>query len=65
MTKQIIITVSPTGETAVQTTGFTGASCKDAIAKLRDALGSVASEEKTPEYYTTVETHVDQQNYQG
>ena len=37
--KKIEITVSPEGATSINTTGFTGSSCKDATRDLERALG--------------------------
>jgi hypothetical protein len=47
----IEITVSPTGETTVQTKGFTGSSCRDASKALERALGIVQSDSPTAEMY--------------
>jgi hypothetical protein len=51
MDKKIIITVSPTGETTVQTTGYTGPACKDASRFIEEALGQATAERLTPEYH--------------
>ncbi len=51
--KTIEILVSPTGQTTVQTKGFSGASCQDASRLLEQALGTRTSEERTPEFYQT------------
>jgi Protein of unknown function (DUF2997) len=40
----IEITVSPTGETTVQTKGFTGSSCRDASKFIEQALGDKTAE---------------------
>jgi len=45
--KTIEITVSPTGETKVQTKGFVGRTCKLASAFLEKALGRVLSDRAT------------------
>jgi hypothetical protein len=47
MTKTIEITVTPTGETKVQTKGFIGRTCKLASAFLEKALGLVTSDKNT------------------
>jgi hypothetical protein len=47
MTKTIEITVTPTGETKVQTKGFIGQTCKLASAFLEKALGLVTSDKDT------------------
>ncbi len=49
--KRIEITVSPTGETQLETKGFSGASCQQASRFLEQALGTVASEQRTAEFY--------------
>jgi hypothetical protein len=51
MDKKIIITVSATGETTVQTTGYTGPACKDASRFIEEALGEQTAERLTPEYH--------------
>ena len=49
--KTIEILVSPSGQTTVQTKGFSGASCQEASRFLETALGSRLSEERTAEFY--------------
>jgi hypothetical protein len=54
MSQRIIeVTVSPTGETTVQTKGYAGADCLQASKFLEQSLGVVASDHKTLEYYQT------------
>ena len=48
---RIEITVSPDGETRVETKGFSGASCRSASRALEQALGSQAEEQLTREYF--------------
>ncbi len=50
---RITVTISPTGQTVVKTSGYKGKSCQDASRQLEQALGSVSSERKTPEFYET------------
>ena len=57
MTKTITIIVKPSGETTVQTKGFTGASCQDASRFLELALGHRSGDRLTPEFYQTAETN--------
>jgi hypothetical protein len=45
--KTIEITVSPTGETTVQTKGFTGSACQDASKFIEQALGERSGEQLT------------------
>jgi hypothetical protein len=52
MSKTIQITISPKGETKIETTGFSGSSCQDATRALEAALGATTSETFTGEYYT-------------
>lgn len=47
----IEVTVSPTGETNVQTRGYDGADCLQASKFLEQALGVVAADRKTSEYF--------------
>jgi hypothetical protein len=58
----IEVTVSPSGETTVQTRGYAGADCLLASKFLEQALGVVATEHKTAEFYqaVAVEQHVQQ-----
>ncbi len=57
--KTIVITVSPKGETTVQTKGFTGPSCRDASRFVEQALGERTGEKLTQEFY---QPQVSQQN---
>jgi hypothetical protein len=52
----IEITVSPKGETTVQTKGFTGADCLLASKWLEKVLGIATAENKTAEYYQPATT---------
>ncbi len=58
----IEIIVSPTGETTVQTTGFTGSSCRDASKFIEQALGERSNEKLTAEFYqaAVAEQRIDQ-----
>ena len=47
MTKRIHITVTPTGETKVQTLGFIGRTCRLASAFIEKALGKVTEDKPT------------------
>jgi hypothetical protein len=60
MQRIIELTVSPRGETTLQTKGYAGADCQQASQYLEQALGIVASERKTAEWYqsTATEQHV-------
>ena len=49
--KTIEINVSPTGETKVETKGFTGAECQQASKFLESALGARTGEKLTGEFY--------------
>ncbi|OAI48219.1 hypothetical protein AYO44_07605 [Planctomycetaceae bacterium SCGC AG-212-F19] len=51
MPRIIEVIVSPTGETTVQTKGYAGADCQQGSKFLEVALGVVASEAKTAEFY--------------
>jgi len=50
-TKTIEITVSPAGETRVETKGFAGPACREASRLLETTLGRVASERLTAEFH--------------
>lgn len=47
----IEVTISPQGETKLETRGFVGAACQEATRTLEAALGLVESDEKTAAYY--------------
>jgi hypothetical protein len=49
--KVIEIVVTPTGETTVQTKGFTGPSCRGASRFIEQALGQVSAERTTAEFH--------------
>ncbi len=51
MKKVIEITISPTGETTVETRGFTGGECRDASKFVEQALGQRTAEQLTGEFY--------------
>ena len=52
MSQQTIeIIVTPTGETTVQTRGFTGSSCRDASRFIEESLGQKTGERLTSEFY--------------
>ena len=60
--RTITIVVSPDGETHVETTGFTGASCREASRALEQALGRPTDEQLTREYFqfTAAQEHQQQ-----
>ena len=62
MSRIIEVTVSPTGETSIQTKGYTGSDCLQASKFLEKALGTVATEQKTPEFFEQAQNdqHVQQ-----
>ena len=49
--KAIKITVSPTGQTRVETTGFTGGECREASRFVEQALGTRSAEALTAEFH--------------
>ena len=51
MNRIIEVTVSPKGETSIQTKGYAGSDCLQASKFLEQALGVVATESKTGEFY--------------
>jgi hypothetical protein len=54
--KGIEVIISPTGETTVQTKGFTGSSCRDASKFIEQALGEKTAEKLTAEFHQTATT---------
>ena len=63
MTKTIETTVSPKGETTVQTKGFAGSECRQASEFIEKALGQRTGEQLTAEFHQQA---VQQQtNHQG
>ena len=63
MSKIIQVTISPKGETKIETTGFTGSSCQDASRALEQALGAKSEETLTGEYYAVAnEQQIETQN---
>jgi Protein of unknown function (DUF2997) len=53
MPRVIEVVVSPQGETTVQTKGYAGGDCLQASKFLEQALGAVAADHKTSEYFNT------------
>ncbi|MCH8148360.1 MAG: DUF2997 domain-containing protein [Planctomycetes bacterium] len=51
--KIIEIVVSPTGQTQVETKGFSGSECRDASRFIVEALGECAGEQLTAEFHET------------
>ena len=49
--KIIEIVVSPTGQSVIQTKGFSGSTCRDATRELEKALGAIQSDQPTAEMY--------------
>jgi hypothetical protein len=49
--KTIEITVSPAGQTSVETKGFSGSECRQASEFLEKALGQRTGEQLTGEFY--------------
>jgi hypothetical protein len=57
--KTIEITVSPQGDTRVETKGFTGDSCREASRFVEEALGRPTSERLTAAFYQSSEARHD------
>lgn len=49
--KTVEITVSPNGESRVETQGFIGSECREASQLIERALGGVTSERLTAEFF--------------
>lgn len=63
MSKIIQVIVSPSGETKIETTGFSGSSCQEASRALEEALGAKTGETLTGDYYAaTGEQQVEASN---
>lgn len=54
-TKTIEITVSPTGQSSVQTKGFVGSDCREASRFIEEALGQRVNETLTTEFHQAVQ----------
>jgi len=66
--KTIEITVSPEGDTRVQTRGYSGSECREASRFIESALGCRGREKLTAEYYQTadgIQTHNTTENGNG
>jgi hypothetical protein len=51
MNQIIELTISPTGESKLETKGFVGSSCRDASRFLEQALGVAGKEQLTAEFH--------------
>lgn len=60
MKTTIELVISPTGETRLETKGYSGAECLVASQFLEAALGRTLSERKTAAYHQTKTTHPNQ-----
>jgi Protein of unknown function (DUF2997) len=62
MNRVIEVTVSPNGETCIQTKGYAGGDCLQASKFLEQALGVAVTEVKTGEFFAaaTTDQHVEQ-----
>jgi hypothetical protein len=56
MSRIIEVTISPRGVTTVQTKGYSGGDCLQASKFLEHALGVLASDHKTAEFYQGQQT---------
>ena len=61
MSKTIEIIVTPEGRSTVQTSGFTGSTCREASKFLEEALGARIAEKLTAEFHQTVSAEQHQQ----
>jgi hypothetical protein len=57
--RTIEITVSPKGETRVETRGYTGGSCREASKFIEEALGRATAEHLTAAFYAAQELRQD------
>jgi len=51
MKKSIQITIATDGATDIEAIGYKGKGCEDATRAIEEALGSVSSRRKKPEYH--------------
>ena len=58
MNKIIEVIVSPTGETRLETKGFSGEECKEASKFVEQALGATAGEQMTAEFHQSAGTQL-------
>jgi hypothetical protein len=56
MARIIEVTVSPQGETTVQTKGYAGSECRQASRFLEQALGATLQDRNTAEFYAEPQT---------
>jgi hypothetical protein len=63
--KTIEIVVSPTGQTRVETKGYTGTSCRDASRAFEAALGISQGEQLTAEFHQAENTDQNQLRQSG
>jgi len=61
MPRTIEVIVSPTGETTVQTKGYTGNECFQASRFLEEALGVKTADKPTGEFYSSLTQPVEVQ----
>jgi len=59
LSKSIEITVSPTGETKVETKGFSGGECRQASQFVEVALGQKTAEQTTGEFFQSQQVNRD------
>ena len=62
MPRVIEVTVSPQGQTTIQTKGYSGGECVQASKFLEEALGIPTTDHKTAEFFQTQaqEQHIEQ-----
>lgn len=53
----ILVSISPSGEVEIKVNGVAGPSCTDLTKAIEQALGSVKTDRKTPEYFRRQEVH--------
>jgi len=63
--KTIEIIVSPTGQTRLETKGFSGSSCRDASRAFEAALGIAQGEQITAEFHQAANTDQNQLRQSG
>ena len=51
MRKSIEVTIKPDGKVEIEAIGFKGGSCEKATQAIEQALGTIATRKKKPEFY--------------
>ena len=61
--KSVKLTVGKDGSVKIETSGFTGGTCKEVTEQLKKGLGVVTQETEKPEFYEQNENTLDNTGY--